>query len=74
MDQTSDYRAFFYVAGLPPLLSAMIIYPIRYIKTSQVAKDGATDKLYMDEETDSNCNKIDKNKIEKLMILMETPV
>jgi len=55
VDQTSDYRSYFFVAGIPPLISAIIIFPLRFMKRSEEAKyDFAEQLLSMIDSNDSS--------------------
>ena len=72
MDQTNDYRSYFFVAGLPSLISAIIIFPLRFMKRVEDAKNDFNEQLCSKTELDLSPKCFNAN--EKLSMLFETSV
>ena len=73
MDQTNDYRSYFFVAGIPPLISAIIIFPLRFMKRAEDAKNDFTEQLCSERE-ENNPPLKDCSDDDNLTMLYETSV
>ena len=74
VDQTNDYRAYFFVAGLPPILAAIIMFPLRFMTTTEDAKNFVTEQVCANKDCDHDPIDADCGKDEQLTILYETSV
>ena len=73
MDQTNDYRSYFFVAGIPPLTSAIIIFPLRFMEKARDARNDFGEQLCSEREGNISPLK-DYSNDDNLTMLFESSV
>ena len=74
MDETHDYRAYFFVAGLPTLLAGFIILPLRFMTKVEDKKNCINEELFNEKEADCDHTNRDYGKEEHVCMLYQTTV
>ena len=73
VDQTEDYRAFFFFAGTPLLLACLSLVAIRCFKNVDSDVNEET-KKWINSEKEVDVTNLEKNEQLKNQLLLETPV
>ena len=72
VNQTSDYRFYFFVAGLPPLISAIIIFLLRFMKRAEDAKYDFAEQLFSKIDSNSESSRPKCRRNENFALVFES--
>ncbi|XP_065066599.1 monocarboxylate transporter 10-like isoform X1 [Rhopilema esculentum] len=74
VDKTQDYRAFFLLSGIPPILTCLLLTPLRYMEKVEVPDKEVNEKLTDEQDIEVDVEVIFKDKDILRSMRLETPV
>ena len=74
VDKTQDYRAFFLLSGIPPILACLLLTPLRYMKKVEVPDKEVNEKLTDEQDLEMDVEVMLKDNVVLKSMRLETPV